>query len=48
LILIVSGEVTERKARIYRIKEREFVGINKNNNIPFYGGLGSTLTKYED
>lgn len=30
------------------MKEREFVSISKNNNTPFYGGLGSTLTKYED
>ena len=48
LILIISGEVTQRKAKIYRIKQREFVSINKTNSNPFYGGLGSTITKYEN
>jgi hypothetical protein len=48
LIMILSGEVQERSIKLFSVKEKEFVSIYKNMNSPFYGGLGSTLTKYND
>lgn len=33
---------------MYKIKEKEFLGVYKFNNLPFLGGVGSTLNKYED
>ena len=46
VIFIISGEMTERRVKLYLIKENEFVGIYKNITSPFYGGIGSTLTKH--
>ena len=48
IFMIISGEMHERRIKLFRIKEKEFVDIYKNNTAPFYGGLGSTLTRYND
>ena len=48
MILIISGEIDNRGVKMYKIKEREFLGIYNFKTTPFLGGVGSTLNKYED
>jgi len=47
-VIIISGEIRERSIKLFRIKEREFVGIFKFMTPSFFGGLGSTISKYND
>ena len=48
VIAVISGEMSDRNIKLFRIKEKEFVGIHKFVNPLFLGGLGSTLSKYDD
>lgn len=45
---IIAGDQADRELRLFKIKEREFVGISKQINMEFLGGIGSTMSKYED
>jgi hypothetical protein len=34
--------------KIYKIKEKEFVGVTKYISSPYFGGMGSSLSRYQD
>ena len=48
VIVVISGDMAERSIKLFRIKEREFVGIHKFVNPLYLGGLGSTLSKFDE
>ena len=48
LVMIISGDVQDRRIKLYMIKEKEFINICKNITAPFYGGMGSTLSRCND
>lgn len=48
LIVILSGDLADRRIKIYRIRERQFVGIYKFVGNEFFGGIGSTISKNQD
>ena len=47
LIALLSGENHDRELKVFKIREREFVGIHRYENTPYFGGIGCTLSNYE-
>lgn len=44
-IVVISGETNSRGVKVYKIKEKEFIGVYNFNHSPFLGGVGSSLSK---
>lgn len=48
LLLILSGERSERKLALYRIDSNEYLSVQGCPSLPSIGGVCSSLINYED